>query len=361
MDDLIRAGIGRNGMNPNVIPVADMSIRGLPQNAPMQAAPMPAQAAPQQRQGLLGGFFGPQGRDARSRMAIAIEGLMMNPNQALIGQLQEGIQGRATAAQKNATIEWLRSRGRDDLADAMLAGLPAAEALQMAIKPPEPDMTAGMQEYQMAVSQGYSGTFMDYKRDLAEAQRQQTNINMPGTPTIGTIPPGYELVRDENGVASFRAIGGGPPAIEQAAIAAQKENSVAVADESLALIDSIIGDPALPSITGMIQGRMPAMTQAGTDLSVKIDQLSGQAFLEAFTTLKGAGAITDMEGKVATKAQARLDRIQGTPAYIESLKAMKIIIERGRQRALAGVQARDGDEYSGGTIIDGVTVGEPLE
>jgi flagellar protein FlgJ len=55
-------------------------------------------------------------------MAIAIEGLMMNPNQALIGQLQEGIQGRATTAQKNATIEWLRSRGHDDLASALEAG-----------------------------------------------------------------------------------------------------------------------------------------------------------------------------------------------------------------------------------------------
>ena len=46
LDDLRRAGIGTNGMNPNVIQVADLSIRGLPQNAPQQA-PMPQQM-PQQ-------------------------------------------------------------------------------------------------------------------------------------------------------------------------------------------------------------------------------------------------------------------------------------------------------------------------
>ena len=68
----MRAGIGTGGMNPNVIPVQDMRIAGLPAAAPMQAAPMPAQAAPQ-RQGLLGGFFGPQGRDARARLAIGLE------------------------------------------------------------------------------------------------------------------------------------------------------------------------------------------------------------------------------------------------------------------------------------------------
>lgn len=136
-EDLMRAGIGTGGMNPNVIPVQDMRIAGLPAAAPMQAAPMPAQAAPQ-RQGLLGGFFGPQGRDARARLAIGLEGMTLNPNQALIEQLQQGIESRETAAQKNATAAWLRSRGRNDLAAAMEGGLPAADALKIAMEPADP-------------------------------------------------------------------------------------------------------------------------------------------------------------------------------------------------------------------------------
>lgn len=60
-----------------------------------------------QRQGLLGGFFGPQGRDTRQRLAIALEGMTQNPNQALIGQLQQGIEDRKAEGERNRTLEWL--------------------------------------------------------------------------------------------------------------------------------------------------------------------------------------------------------------------------------------------------------------
>ncbi len=130
MDELRRAGIGQPV--PAQMPA---QATGAPSSAAMpQQAPM----APQQQRGLLGGFFGPQGRDARSRMAIAIEGLMMNPNQALIGQLQEGIQGRSTTAQKNATIEWLRSRGHDDLAAALEAGASPQDVLAESVRRMQP-------------------------------------------------------------------------------------------------------------------------------------------------------------------------------------------------------------------------------
>lgn len=117
-----------------------------PMAAPMQAAPAPA---PQQQRGLLGGFFGPEGRDARARLAIGLEGLTMRPNQALIGQLQQGIERRETAAQKNATAEWLRSRGREDLAAAMEGGLPAADALRIAMQPADPMAAINLQKAQI--------------------------------------------------------------------------------------------------------------------------------------------------------------------------------------------------------------------
>jgi hypothetical protein len=107
-------GIGTNGMNPNT------------------------QAAPQQRQGLLGGFFGPDGRDARARLAIGLEGLTLNPNQGLIGQLQSGIERRETAAQKNATAEWLRSRRMDDLVALFEAGASAQDVLGEATRRMQP-------------------------------------------------------------------------------------------------------------------------------------------------------------------------------------------------------------------------------
>ena len=67
---------------------------------------MQAPQAAQRPRGLLGGFFGPEGRDARSRFAIGLEGLAMNPNQALIGQLEQKIKELETAKREaTSTME----------------------------------------------------------------------------------------------------------------------------------------------------------------------------------------------------------------------------------------------------------------
>jgi hypothetical protein len=182
-------------------------------------------AEPEKRRGLLG-FLGDE--DRRARLAIALEGMTLNPNTALVGALQEGIKGRREDKRINATAQWLKSRGRDDLAEAMAAGgLSPNDAVRIAMTPEDPmaainlelaqlqlekarnpqaelrevggslvrvnpdgsvtpvyappqetEMTSGMREYQAAVAQGYTGTFMDYQRDLAEAKRPQTTVNV---------------------------------------------------------------------------------------------------------------------------------------------------------------------------------------
>ena len=115
------------------------------------AAPAPkmAPAPAQQRRGLLGGFFGPEGRDTRQRLALALEGLALNPNQALIGQIQSDMQGRQEQRQKNASLEWLRSRNRNDLADAVLGGLPIAEAIRIASTPADPMAAINLETAQL--------------------------------------------------------------------------------------------------------------------------------------------------------------------------------------------------------------------
>ena len=142
MEELLRT-FGR----PNVVEVGSVpqppAVLPQPARAPVAApapmqAPMQAPQAAERPRGLLGGFFGPEGRDARSRLAIGLEGLAMNPNQALIGQLQEGIESRATAAQKNATIQWLLARGHDDLAAALEAGAPVQEVLAESMRRMQP-------------------------------------------------------------------------------------------------------------------------------------------------------------------------------------------------------------------------------
>jgi len=158
------------------------------------------------------------------------------------------------------------------------------------------------------------------------------NVTVGGTTEIGTIPTGFELMTDPNtGARSLRPISGGPEDNS-----ADQTAAAQAAQDSVNLIDSIINDPTLPSITGMVQGRLPPTTQAGTDLNVRIQQVQGQAFLQAFESLKGGGSITEREGQAAQAAMARLNRVQSTEAYIEALTELRDIIQRGVQRANGG-------------------------
>ncbi len=138
---------------------------------------------------------------------------------------------------------------------------------------------------------------------------------------------------------------------------AQLSNNLAQADQAVALIDSIISDPALPGITGMLQGRVPPLTQGGTDLGVKIDQLQGKAFLEAFDSLKGGGAISEREGQAATAAMARLNRAQSTEAYVTALDEIKNIMRLGAERARA--KAGGGAPMAAPVASPGAPAGAP--
>lgn len=151
-EDLMRAGIGTGGMNPNVIQVNEMPVGRLQPPAPMQTAMQtPPQAAPQ-RQGLLGGLFGPQGRDARSRLAIALEGLTMNPNQALIGQLQQGIEDRKTEGERNRTLEWLSTLKTPEAQRALQYAQATGDvvgAAKMALTPTDPMAAINLEKAQI--------------------------------------------------------------------------------------------------------------------------------------------------------------------------------------------------------------------
>ncbi len=100
--------------------------------------------------GLLGGspasnaLFGDEGflsPDRRDRMIVGLQGMTLNPNQAMQQAASSRIQGRAekreAQAVKNKTIEWLRGMGKDDLAAGVESGaIPAQAAVQSAMSAP---------------------------------------------------------------------------------------------------------------------------------------------------------------------------------------------------------------------------------
>lgn len=90
-------------------------------------------------------------------------------------------------------------------------------------------------------------------------------------------------------------------------------------------IDAVIDDPYLGYVTGFGSSHFnPWAWTPGTpwsrDTMARIGQLQGQAFLQAYQTLRGGGQITEVEGKKAQEAIARLADLSQTDAgYIEAL------------------------------------------
>ena len=289
-------------------------------------------------------------------LALAFNSMRMNPDQGL-AQIVRGRQEQRTSERNaNRTAQWLMSVGRDDLARALMSGaVDAKTAAAVALTPPTPvkdERTALMQNYEYARANGFQGSFTDF---MQSGGGGGSVINVGDTVKI--MPDGRLAVSDPNAEGGIRFVTppGSQAAVDTAAVSTTKQNLADRASDSIALIDSIAKDPALPQITGMIQGRMPPMSQAGTNLAIKIEQLQGQTFLQAFESLKGGGAITEREGAAAQNAIARLQRTQDEREYVKALNELRTYLDRGRRR-LAGESIPDM-----GATINGVTVGDPVQ
>lgn len=118
---------------------------------------------------------------------------------------------------------------------------------------------------------------------------------------------------------------------------AQKNHpqNIAAAQQILKTISDIETDPALWSSVGSL-GSIPAFPGSpGANFNAKAAQLKGQTFLQAYNTLKGGGAITDIEGAKGENAIARLDKAQSEKEYRKALKDFREVIQKGMLRSAA--------------------------
>lgn len=92
-------------------------------------------------------------------------------------------------------------------------------------------------------------------------------------------------------------------------------------------IDALLNDPYLSSMTGG-SNYFPTVTGRGQATQARIDQLRGQAFLQAFQELKGAGQITEAEGQRAEAAKTRLvNQYQSDDEYRAALEEFRREVE----------------------------------
>lgn len=155
---------------------------------------------------------------------------------------------------------------------------------------------------------------------------------------------GRALIADPNSESGMRwvDIPGGASSQEAAKGSAQ-------AQSMLDTIDAVIADPGLDSAVGtgglVTQYLGPLAPEAARARS-RIEQLQGQAFLQAFESLKGGGQITEIEGRKAEQAIARLNTAQSPEDFREALMELRGVIERaqgGGQAPTATTDMSDDD------------------
>ena len=328
------------------------------------------QEKPEQR-GLLFNMLGPKAqeymtRDRVARLQMALEGMTLNPNQGVIQAAKSTLEETSQNRSRNKTVDWLRQNGRDDLAQAVESGaVDGKTAAGIAMQRPEQqkgvvvngqlvdpitgELIGDYRDAEKPEPKGYIVTGEEAEK-LGLDPNNSYNVFQEGGVTkasqiggggvtvntgseVGAIPQGYELVTDpETGARRLNPIEGSKAATEALRADKLDASSDYQAELSVQLIDDVLNSSDLAGVTGIIQGRMPARTQGQQDLLVKIEQLQGKAFLNAFESLKGGGAITEREGIAAQNAMARLQRAQSEEAYRAALKELRSIFAKAATR-----------------------------
>lgn len=103
----------------------------------------------------------------------------------------------------------------------------------------------------------------------------------------------------------------------------------------ISVIDKALHHPGRETAVGLSGKLDPRNYVPGTEATnfqVLMDQIGGTAFLQAFESLKGGGQITEVEGKKATDAIARLNRAQSDQEFQQSLKDLREVMVAGQAR-----------------------------
>jgi flagellar protein FlgJ len=155
-----------------------------------------------------------------------------------------------------------------------------------------------------------------------------------GQPSPSTGPKqvpqasGY-IPKDVQGAARLHATGEA-----QGKTAATLPTDLQNAENTVKDIDELIAHPGLSQVFGPLDQYRPSvlMGSQGRDALARYDQLKGKAFLQAYSTLRGGGAITEVEGEKATNALARLNRAQDEETARTALKDFRDVVQTGVQR-----------------------------
>lgn len=169
-------------------------------------------------------------------------------------------------------------------------------------------------------------------RDPARPNRNSLGLSVPTPAQLAADKKSAELQAESTATSKI-----------------QLPNVIQQAEQTSQLIDDLIKHPGLKPAVGLSSKLDPRNYIPGTsatDFKVRLDQLQGKQFLQAFESLKGGGVITDLEGKKATDAIARMNTSQSEKEFVKSAREFQKIIADGleRSKAKAGVNIMPNNE-----------------
>lgn len=307
----------------------------------MIGAQAPQQMAQQEQpRGLLGGMVD---RDFADQIYMAA--LAGSPNaqrfEPLIQSVQAGRQARREDAKeqkklelaqkgRNATADYLDRIGQADLANLLRqGGIDAKTALSAGTQASKD--TADIREYNLAVSQGYKGTFENWQ----QAGKKSTEF--------GTIPSGYQLVEgtDDQGRPTYQMVPvkGSPDYIKEQERLKQQElaqtgkigTNLSFYSAGERVINSIDNDPTLIPKTGVLAGlvRDTVFGQKQKNVAEDLAIMEAQMQFETLAQLKaqspsgasGLGQLTDSERRALGKVKYNFDALQGEDAIKRNIRS----------------------------------------
>ena len=120
------------------------------------------------------------------------------------------------------------------------------------------------------------------------------------------------------------------------------DERISTADQMLSVVQELPEMEGFESAVGL-SAKLPTFRPSTADFEIKLEQLKGQAFLEQFSKLRGAGAITEKEGTAAASALTALssDRAleMSEERFLEELKTLKGVLNAAKERAAKGLIA----------------------
>jgi hypothetical protein len=290
---------------------------------------------------------------------------------ALAGGLEGLMTGQRSDRLGNAnqTAQFLVSRGIDPALAKTIVSDPATLRSVLPSLIGTGGQTDDIKEYQFAKQQEPGLTFKDFmnRKRATTGEYGLTPIwgtgpdgkpayiqpGKSGDARLATLPEGFQIARDPvkiegptgttildpqtrqvvqfipkdvAGAAKQKAVGEA-----QGAAQAKLPAVIIDAEETTKKIDQLLSNEGLDSIVGSIDQFRPSWTlgSSGRDALARLEQLQGGAFLQAFNTLKGGGAITEVEGQKAERAIARMQRSQSEADFRAALIDFRDAVSTG--------------------------------